>query len=120
MPQATPDTIRLLVRQAARWSTAAQQDQSPLIAALHANYGYSFVSALRQVASDVDVKAVTGVDAAAFEDEIARVQDAAAQRLVAACPALAPPGKLAVIAREAFGSVPSSAPRRANLLAAGR
>jgi hypothetical protein len=118
MPQATDDTIRLLVRQAARWSTAAQQDASPLIAALHANYGTSYASALRQIANDERIRAVTGIDAAAFEDEIARVQDAATRRLVEACPALAPPGRLAVIAKEAFGAL--GACRRPNVLAAAR
>ena len=30
--------IQVLVRQAARWSTAAKQDKSSLVAVLHANY----------------------------------------------------------------------------------
>jgi hypothetical protein len=31
-------TIRTLIRQSARWALAAQQDESPIIALLHANY----------------------------------------------------------------------------------
>nr|QBK89293.1 MAG: uncharacterized protein LCMiAC02_03880 [Mimivirus LCMiAC02] len=33
------EILRILTRQSARWSIAASQDKSPLIAVLHANYG---------------------------------------------------------------------------------
>ena len=35
--------IQIMVRQAARWSTAADQDESPMIAVLHANYGAGYL-----------------------------------------------------------------------------
>ena len=37
-------TIRTLLRQSARWALASQQDKSPLIALLHANYGAGYLS----------------------------------------------------------------------------
>ena len=36
-----------LVRQAARWSTAAKQDKNSMIAVLHANYGAGYLWALK-------------------------------------------------------------------------
>ena len=39
--------INTLIRQAARWSVAAQQDESPIIALLHANYGAGYLWALK-------------------------------------------------------------------------
>lgn len=100
MQAATPDTIRVLVRQAARWATAAQQDQNLVVAVFHASYAVAYVTALRQVANDADIKAATGVDAVAIDDEIAKIQDGVTRKLVAACPGIRPPGRLAVIAGE--------------------
>ena len=37
------ENIQKLTRQAARWSTAAAQDESPLIAVLHANYAAGYL-----------------------------------------------------------------------------
>ena len=37
-----------LVRQAARWSTAAKQDKNSMIAVLHANYGAGYLWALKR------------------------------------------------------------------------
>ena len=107
MPQASPDTIRILVRQTARWATAAQQDNNAYIAFLHASYGQAYVGALRQVANDADIMRVTGVDAAELEAEVSRVQDAVSRKLIAACPAIMPPGNLVKIAKEAFAGLGS-------------
>ena len=38
-----------LVRQAARWSTAAKQDNNSMIAVLHANYGAGYLWALKDI-----------------------------------------------------------------------
>ena len=40
--------VDILVRQASRWSVAAQQDKSPMIALLHANYGVGYLWALQE------------------------------------------------------------------------
>lgn len=91
-------TIQQLVRQAARWTTAAQQDENPLIRVLHANYGMAYITAARQVANDERIRKVTGVDARAMEEEIAHTQDWAVKTFAQYVPELVPKSPLAVIA----------------------
>ena len=105
---ATRETIEILARQAARWSTAARQDANPFIANLHGGYGAAYVFALRQVASDEEIRRATGLDAIAFEREIVAIQDVAARRLLRVAPQLAPRNSLARTAGErALGGVAS-------------
>ena len=105
---ATPETIQVLARQAARWATAASQDANLFIANLHANYGAAYIFALRQVAADSEIRATTGLDAVVFEREVVNVQDAAARRLLLAAPRIAPKGALAKVAGEGTGLTASS------------
>ena len=78
--------INKLVRQAARWSVAAQQDESPIIALLHANYGAGFLWALRDIASDQEIEEATGINVPIFVKKITDVQDGATKRVSKACP----------------------------------
>jgi hypothetical protein len=92
-------TIKTLSRQAARWSTAANQDQHILIAVLHANYGAGYLWALRDIATDQEILNATGIDVLKFRDEITNIQDKTTRKLAELCPAYAPPasylGKIA-------------------------
>lgn len=97
---ASPTTIETLVRQTARWSTASLQDESPLIKMLHANYGVAYASALRQVATDGEIYAATGINAQELEQHATAAQDAATLKLVAVAPQAAPQGPLVALARE--------------------
>ncbi len=97
---ASPTTIETLVRQTARWSTASLQDESPLIKMLHANYGVAYASALRQVATDGEIYAATGINAQELEQHATAAQDAATLKLVAVAPQTAPQGPLVALARE--------------------
>ena len=72
--------IKKLVRQSARWSTASTQDESPLIAVLHANYGAGYLWALRDVASDSEIKTAMGIDILKFESEITNAMDIATKK----------------------------------------
>jgi len=94
--------LPILVRQAARWSVAAQQDQNPMIANLHANYGAGYLWALQDIATHQEIEGATGIDWKQFRDEILKTQDLAAQKLAKTCPKFAPkPGYLTRIAKEA-------------------
>ncbi len=99
---ADPNTIRTLLRHAARWAIAAGQDREPVIRALHANYAVGYILALREVASDAEVMAVTGYDPYDLYAELLVVQDEATHQIALACPQLIPePAWLAQIAGEA-------------------
>ena len=61
-PKVSKESMITLIRQAARWAAAAQQDKSPMIALLHANYGAGYLWALKDIASDQDIYNNTGID----------------------------------------------------------
>lgn len=93
--------IRTLTRQAARWSTAAIQDKSPLVAVLHANYGTGFLWALKDIATDSQIKSATGLDVGRLEKEIVGVQDKTTLNMIRLCPKYAPaPTYLTKVAKE--------------------
>ncbi len=100
---ADPQTIEILARQSARWSTAAGQDESPLIRLLHANYGVAYASALRQIAGDHEIQNVVGVSGRWLEQQATQVQDHATLNAVHKAPVLAPKGPLVALAREGAG-----------------
>ena len=87
---ADDETIRLLYRQAARYSVASMQDASEVIQVLHANYAMGYLLALKDLATGEDFERVTGEDLLVFERKIARIQDEATKRLVGDRPDLVP------------------------------
>ncbi len=78
--------IKTLVRQASRWSTAAKQDNNPLIAVLHANYGAGYLWALKDVFTDKEIEEVMDFNVLKFRDEIIQIQDNANLKLIKECP----------------------------------
>jgi hypothetical protein len=78
--------IQTLVRQAARWTLAAQQDQSPLIATLHANYGAGYLWALFDIATSEEIENAAGINVLQLKDNITQTQDNITQKLTKLCP----------------------------------
>ena len=90
-----------LVRQAARWSTAAQQDENSMIAVLHANYGSGYLWALQDIATSAEIEKATGINWKRFKREIVEAQDIAAKKMAKLCPQWAPrPTYLSKIGKE--------------------
>ena len=82
--------IKTLVRQAARWSTAAAQDKNAMISVLHANYGAGYLWALRDIATDEEIYNATHIDVLKFRDDITKIQDYSTMKLMKLCPNYAP------------------------------
>lgn len=82
--------IQILVRQSARWSTAAKQDKSPLIAVLHANYGTGYLWALKDIANSEQIELATGIDLEKFKKEVVTIQDNVTKNMAKVCPKYAP------------------------------
>ena len=78
-----------LIRQCARWAVASEQDKSPLIALLHANYAAGYLWALKDIVSDVEIKQYTNIDILDFETKIVNIQDLATKKVSSACPEFA-------------------------------
>ena len=82
-------TIETLLRQAARWAIASNQDENPMIAVLHANYAAGYLWALRDIATDNEIESI-GIDLLRFRDEITSVQDRATKKMIGVCPNFGP------------------------------
>jgi hypothetical protein len=79
-------SIEKLVRQSARYATAAQQDASPVIAVLHANYAAAYLYALKDIATDSQIHNATGIDVKKFKDHVTNVQDMVTRKTSEKCP----------------------------------
>lgn len=84
------DAIRALLRQAARYAIAAEQDINPLIAVLHADYAAGMVYAIQAAWPEWQFREATGLAFRAVLGEVIRIQDAAHRKMAAACPAVVP------------------------------
>jgi hypothetical protein len=79
-------SIEKLVRQSARYATAAQQDASPVIALLHANYAAAYLYALKDIATDSQIHNATGIDVKKFKEHVTNVQDMVTRKTSEKCP----------------------------------
>ena len=86
------EIIHTLLRQAARWSTAARQDKNSMIAVLHANYGAGYLWALKDIATNRQIEAASGgkINMKKFQAEIISTQDKATKKMASLCPSYAP------------------------------
>lgn len=76
--------IKALVRQIARWAVASQQDKSPMISMLHANYSAGYLQALELIATENEINKVTNLQE--LRIKVYNTQDKAARNVVASCP----------------------------------
>ena len=79
-------SIEKLVRQSARYATAAQQDASPVIAVLHANYAAAYLYALKDIATESQIHNATGIDVKKFKEHVTNVQDMVTRKTSDKCP----------------------------------
>ena len=78
--------IETLLRQSARYAVAAQQDESPMIAVLHANYAAAYFYAAKDISTDQEIIQATGVNPIEFKKHITAIQDFTSKRTVNLCP----------------------------------
>ena len=78
--------IEKLVRQSARYAVAAQQDESPVIAILHANYAAAYFYALKDIASESQIHNATGIDVKKFKKHVTNVQNMVTRKTSEKCP----------------------------------
>ena len=82
--------IKILAIQAARWSIAAEGDQDPIIATLHANYGISYWYALNEIATPEQIMSVVDIDWHDVNSKIKGIQRKTTMTLAGKCPLTAP------------------------------
>lgn len=76
--------INAMVRQTARWAGASQQDKSPMISLLHANYAAGYLQALELIATENDINQVMNLQK--LRVKVYGAQDRAARRVMSTCP----------------------------------
>lgn len=87
------DIIKILVRQCSRWAIAAEQDNTPLIKTLHANYAAGYLWAIKDIASDEEIYHITGINMKDFTKNIVSIQDKSTLNIAQICPQFAPVDK---------------------------
>jgi hypothetical protein len=93
--------VKKLVRQTARWATAADQDMNGYIANLHATYSMGYLMALREIYTDEQIEKYSGVNVRKLEFEISNIMDNAIKKLAEICPEGQPKNQyLATISKE--------------------
>ena len=93
--------INKLIRQTARWSTAASQDTNPYIANLHATYAVGYLMALREIYDDKTINELGRININKLEEEVTKIMDGAISQLVQVCPEGQPKNKyLAFLAKQ--------------------
>jgi len=80
------EDIRKLTRQCSRWLIAAQQDESPLIATLHVQYGMGYLWAIKDITTTIEFYNATGLDFLKFENRATNIQDKISKQIIKACP----------------------------------
>jgi hypothetical protein len=79
------DVVKL-VKQSAKWATTAQQDDSPLLATLHANYAVGYLWALKDLYDTDEISKKAGINITQFEEHILNVQDMVTKKVIKKCP----------------------------------
>lgn len=93
--------INKLIRQTARWATAAAQDTNPYIANLHATYSLGYLMALREIYSDEMINTLGNINVKKLEEEVTKIMDGAISQLIQVCPEGQPKNKfLAFLAKQ--------------------
>lgn len=73
-----------LIRQTARWTVASQQDTSPMIALLHANYAAGYLQALELITTEQEINQFINLQE--LRKKVYSTQDKAARQVVDSCP----------------------------------
>lgn len=93
--------INKLIRQIARWATAAVQDTNPYIANLHATYSVGYLMALREIYDDETINKLGNINVRRLEEDVTKIMDGAISQLIQICPEGQPKNKyLAFLAKQ--------------------
>jgi hypothetical protein len=93
--------INRIIRQTARWATAADQDTNAYISNLHATYAVGYLMALREIYTDEAITRLSNVDVRKLDIHINKIMDDAVKKLIQVCPEGQPKNKyLAYLSKE--------------------
>ena len=90
----TRDAVQKLVKECSTWAIMSQQDKSPLLALIHANYAVSHIYALQQIATPEFIYEATSVHIDKLESEVTNLQKLCSDNLIREHPEISPPGNV--------------------------
>lgn len=79
-----------LIKEASRWGMTSEQDESPYLALIHANYAVAYARAAREAAPETDIAKKLHVDLSELVSQLSDVQEKAVRRLSRVCPDAVP------------------------------
>lgn len=92
----TSAVVKQLVQSSAQWNSSSLQDNSKILALMHANYAMAYMNAARSLASDSQIETWTHARMDELLREQQESQTKAIQSLGNDCPNTMPPGLSAV------------------------
>ena len=80
--------LKRLIKQTSRWAVAANQDESSLIAVLHANYAVGYWWSIKDTFDDYEIdEALGGIEKRKmFEKRLLQIQENATRKASMECP----------------------------------
>lgn len=88
MNKTNGSVIEKIVKKTAKYATMAQQDDSPMLALMHANYSMAYLEALLDLASQKEIHRVTNIDVKLFIEHVLQVQQDVTKKVIRKIPAL--------------------------------
>ena len=89
--------VAMMIKTAARYAAAAQQDVSPLMSLTHINYAAAYLQLLREQHDLTELNAATTIDFVELQSTVQDLQSQIYGRMVESCPAVAPTNSMEVM-----------------------
>ena len=80
--------VNMLIEQATRWNSMAQQDTNAVVQLIHCNYALSYAQIARSLVSDSDIETITGIDIHELIYYLEECQSFAVKNIGTNCPAI--------------------------------
>lgn len=80
--------IKSLTTQSAQWAISAKNNSSPIVSLVHADYAAANLWSLRTLATNEEIKAITGVEFSDLYKEVTKIQDQVIKKITTLCPNL--------------------------------
>lgn len=96
VPPQMIEHTEVLLRSANRWALAASQDRAALLALMHACYAKAYVTAVRRIMTDEQLRDAHNVNMLELIDKMDRIERGAVAALAAKAPEVVPGGEFAM------------------------
>jgi len=82
--------LKDLIKSSQQWAARSEQDGSPLVSLMNANYAMAYFNVARSIGSDQDIYAHTHANVDSLIQDIETTQKRAVEKVTKVCPSVAP------------------------------